>query len=250
MKTRLHGALAAAAAPHKATPKRKYSASALTAQKAVRADLNAAIDDAVAWCKRTGKGAKAAVAHGKKEGVWQNVTYNHLHPRLKGKISNPNAKPRSHHKQVLTDEERRQLSTWCLACADGGKPKDHAQITTKIKELLRARLLANRAKARAGGAIKLNEAERDVLNRDAVELSKRFFQDFYAWCRARGIEIETGKTHNEDEKRAAKMTEATVERHFHGEFGLEAELVDAGIMDPETKVRFPCPISSLPLVHA
>ena len=32
------------------------------------------------------------------------------------------------------------------------------------------------------------------------------------------------------------MTKATVERHFHGEFGLEAELVDAKVMDPETKV--------------
>ena len=32
------------------------------------------------------------------------------------------------------------------------------------------------------------------------------------------------------------MTEKTVERHFHGEFGLEAELIDAGIMDPITKV--------------
>jgi len=24
--------------------------------------------------------------------------------------------------------------------------------------------------------------------------------------------------------------------HFHGEYGLEAELIDAGVMDPETKV--------------
>ena len=32
------------------------------------------------------------------------------------------------------------------------------------------------------------------------------------------------------------MTEATVDRQFHNEFGLEAELIDAGIMDPETKV--------------
>ena len=58
-------------------------------------------------------------------------------------------------------------------------------------------------------------------------LTHAFFQRFYPWCRAHGIEIETGVARSQDEKRAAKMTEAVVRRHFHGEFGLEAELIDA-----------------------
>eukprot|EP00966_Prymnesium_polylepis_P250397 5790225-Prymnesium_polylepis.1 len=32
------------------------------------------------------------------------------------------------------------------------------------------------------------------------------------------------------------MHEGTVEKHFNGEYGLGAELIDAGVMDPETKV--------------
>ena len=41
---------------------------------------------------------------------------------------------------------------------------------------------------------------------------------------------DTGVTYN------IKMTEDTIQGHFYSEFGLEAELVDAGIMDPESKV--------------
>ena len=59
---------------------------------------------------------------------------------------------------------------------------------------------------------------------------------FYPWCRAHDIEIEEGVARSQDEKRAAKMTETTIQRHFNGEFGLEAELIDAGVMDAETKV--------------
>ena len=75
-----------------------------------------------------------------------------------------------------------------------------------------------------------------MLQSKASRLSKNFFERFYPWCRAQGIKIEEGVERSQDEKRAAKMTEATVDRHFHGEFGLEAELMDAGVMDPETKV--------------
>lgn len=164
---------------------------------------------------------------------------NRVHNLITGRSKAPSAKPRSHHNQVLTDLERKKLAEWLISCADGGKPKDHAEITTKVKELLKARLVANRAKAAVGGAIKLNTPERDILKKDPEELTHTFFSHFYPWCRARGIEIETGKTNNEDEKRAAKMTEPTIERHFYGPFGLEAELIDAGIMDAETKVSLP-----------
>ena len=37
-------------------------------------------------------------------------------------------------------------------------------------------------------------------------------------------------------QRASKYTEDVVTRHFYSEFGLEAELIDAGVMDKETKV--------------
>ena len=49
--------------------------------------------------------------------------------------------------------------------------------------------------------------------------------------------VATGSDEAQETKRAAKMAAATVERHFYGDFGLEAELLDAGILDPESKVR-------------
>ena len=66
-------------------------------------------------------------------------------------------------------------------------------------------------------------------------MAKTFFERFYPWCRAHGIAIEEGVERSQDQNRAVKMTDKVVERHFHGEFGLEAELVDAGVMNPITK---------------
>ena len=40
-------------------------------------------------------------------------------------------------------------------------------------------------------------------------LSNNFFQRFYPWCRAHGIEIDEGVERSQDQKRAVKMTEAT-----------------------------------------
>ena len=47
----------------------------------------------------------------------------------------------------------------------------------------------------------------------------------------KGIKIDTGVDQMEEQKRVAKKTEDTVARHFNGEFGLKAELLDAGVMD-------------------
>ena len=118
-----------------------------------------------------------------------------------------------------------------LACADGQAPKDRAAIAAKVKEMLRARHASNKHRQWGGGSIKLNDQEVAAVHSSEPRLSKTFFERFYPWCRAHGIKIEEGVERSQDAKRAAKMTEVTVERHFHGEFGLEAELIDAGIMD-------------------
>mmetsp|Transcript_10887 Transcript_10887/g.31615 ORF Transcript_10887/g.31615 Transcript_10887/m.31615 type:complete len:137 (-) Transcript_10887:3-413(-) len=52
-----------------------------------------------------------------------------------------------------------------------------------------------------------------------------------------GLKIDEGISRAEEERRSRKRTDKVVQNHFFGEFGLEAELVDAGIMHPETKVR-------------
>ena len=184
-------------------------------------------------------GAKAALKMDefKDEGL----TYNMVHPLLadlKAPGKNVRAQaPRDHHKQVLTNAERLELAEWILACADGQAPKNRAHVSDKVREILNARHASNKKKQWRGGAIKLNEPELAIV-RGVVDAqrSQMFFERFYPWCRAKGVKIEEGTARSQDVARAVKMTDDVVERHFHGEFGLEAELIDAGVMDPETKV--------------
>ena len=106
----------------------------------------------------------------------------------------------------------------------------------KIKAVLRARHKDNKARKYGLGTVKLNDSELASLSNEEEQLSHTFFQKYYAWCRAKGVAISEGVDSAQDTKRAVKMHEGTVEKHFNGEYGLGAELIDAGVMDPETKV--------------
>ena len=227
---------AAAAAPAPAPPaKKEFTRAALDAEAKALANRRKITREAAWYAHEKKIGSKAAL----KTGLFGDatvVTYNMVEPSLRqikdtGKI----ADDRDHHSQILTNNERRKLAEWILACTDGHKLKDRSQVSSKIKEMLRARHKFNRSKNYGLGTIRLSDSEKACAE-SKEDLRHSFFQRFYPWCRAHGIEIEEGVDRAQDEKRAAKMTEATIERHFHGEFGLEAELLDAGIMDPETKV--------------
>ena len=69
-------------------------------------------------------------------------------------------------------------------------------------------------------------------------MSHTFFQRIYPWWRAHGIAIDEGTSRAEEARRSKKYTETVVHNHFHGEYGLERELIDAGVMDPHTKVCY------------
>ena len=177
-------------------------------------------------------GSKAALKDDQFKG--KGLTYNMVEPLLKELKAGPkkNARvnaTRDHQKQILTNDERIQLGEWILACAAGQVPKDRTAVSSKVKEMLRARQASNKARGWRGGSIALNAQEKAAMWSEEPRLSKVFFERFYPWCRAHGIKIDEGVPRSQDEKRAVKMTEATVERHMHGEFGLEAELIDAGI---------------------
>eukprot|EP00966_Prymnesium_polylepis_P310961 7184452-Prymnesium_polylepis.1 len=68
--------------------------------------------------------------------------------------------PRDHPKQILTNQERRDLAAWLLACADGQDPKDRTAVSTKVREMLRARHASNKRRSWTGGSIKLNAEEK------------------------------------------------------------------------------------------
>ena len=68
----------------------------------------------------------------------------------------------------MTNLERKEVAHWALLPADGQKPKDRAQVSLKIKEVLRARHTKQQGaqvRARYGlGTVRLNQAELDALS--------------------------------------------------------------------------------------
>lgn len=136
------------------------------------------------------------------------------------------AADRDHHHQVLTNAERRALAEWILASADGMDPKGRTQVSVKVREMLRARHASSEAGKWLGGSLKLNAQETAAAASTEPRLSPSFFQRFSPWCRAHGIKISEGVNRRQHVRRATQHTEAVVERHFYGEFGLQAELID------------------------
>ena len=216
--------------------KRMRTTSQNDADAVVLAERRKLAHEAARWAVDNGKGSKAARTRFCDDPM--KLTYNMMQPLLTqlkttGKIADED---RDHHNQILTNTERRKLADWILACADGQSPKNRVQISAKIRVMLRARHASNKKRKWGVGTIRLSAPEVAAAKSKAPQLTHTFFQRFYPWCRAHGIKIDEGVERPQDEKRTAKMTEPTVDRHFHGVFGLEAELIDAQIMDPHTKV--------------
>jgi hypothetical protein len=145
------------------------------------------------------------------------------------------APARDHHRQTLTNSERELLAEWLLNEANHHKPKTRSDVSAKVREMLKARHTYNRSKKWGKGTVALTDLEATFAN-GTGDLSNTFFQAIFPWWRARGINIDLGVSRAQEEKRSKKMREPVVHNHFYGEFGLEAELVDAGIMDKDSKV--------------
>ena len=210
----------------------QYSRKALDKRAVERYTKLSDLDKALEWCEANNKRARAAETYGKKTGEFK-VTYNEVHPRLQKKKK---TSAHGQHTQIMTDTERKQVAEWIMECADGNKPQYRTDITVRIRTILRGRVRDNKKKKYGTGSVKLNSREQAVLASDATQLSNTFFQHFYAWCRARGLEVDEGTPKTSEAKRAAKMTESVIDRHFNGKFGLQAELRDAGVMDKDSDV--------------
>jgi len=188
------------------------------------------VQQAAAYVREKGVGVRAALATG------------HFPAATKGKVEwelrrNPSNddSARDANTQVLTNAERLKLASWILARADAHDPQTRHQISVQVRRLLSERYKFNKSRKFGKGSIPLNTNELNHVNSD-VDLSHTFFQRIYPWWRARGINISEGVSRAEEERRSRKRTEVVVQNHFFGEYGLERELIDAGIMDPHTKV--------------
>jgi hypothetical protein len=230
---------AAAAVKPAEKPKKVYTARAAQETAEKLAKRRERILEAARWCIETGKGGQAA----RSSGLIGDVTRNEVNPMVKKLRLGKPVHLRDHHSQILLNKERVQVAEWILACCDNQDPKDRTEVTEKIRQVLRARHADNKRRKYGTGSVPLNREELECIKSKEDEISHMFFsQGFYPWCRAHGIKIHEGVDRAQDEARAKKMNEATVQRHFYAEFGLEAELLDVKpqIMDPDTKVRRTC----------
>ena len=231
-------ATAAAVTPEQPqAAKRVRTTSQNDADAVVLAERRKLAHEAARWAVDNGKGSKAAVLSGL-FGTKETVTYNMIEPLMRELKSN-NGKfldDRDHHRQLLTNQERIKLAEWILRCGDGQNPKDRVKVSAKVRELLKARHASNKKRKWVAGTVRLTDQEVAAAESNEPQLSCNFFQRFYPWCRAHGISIDEGVARSQDHTRAAKMTEKTLARHFDGEFGLAAKLIDAKVMDPVTLV--------------
>lgn len=111
-------------------------------------------------------------------------------------------------------------------------------MTCKVRAILKARRIWNAHMERKGiEVVDLNQRENDILLPWSSDMSKTWEQNFRArW--AHMLDKKAART--ADAKRVAKQREPVVQRHFYGDFGLQKELIAAGIMDPVTfEIRDP-----------
>ena len=146
-----------AAKAAKTQPKGWRSKSVLADTQRSKEAKRKRLEQAVQWCKDNGKGARAAL----RTGLFPGVTKNQLHGRLQ---SSNTQVIRDHHLQVLTNDERCKLATWLMKCADGNCPKNRDEITSKMREMLRARNKDNRNRKYGMGTIPLSRTEVQFAN--------------------------------------------------------------------------------------
>jgi hypothetical protein len=175
-----------------------------------------AIKEAVAWCE-AGNGGAAKAA--KKFGI----------PRGKLGYALDKGVDRRTGESILTAKELHQLAKWVTGSARNINPAKPSECSSKVVSILKARKHFNRAKKFGRGCIPLTAAEEGVLERGRVSetwLSRTFIPNH--------PEVQSKKAKSQDAKRVKNQREEVVEEHFEGEFGLRAELKDAGNLDPET----------------
>lgn len=224
---------AEATKPTKARAQRakgEWTKAALAKKAASCAQHREMVASAAAYARAHGYGAKKTLA--KAGGHFPGVTYNVLHKALKGSCKY--AAGERHKNAILTQKESDRLVEWMQARAQNTNPCMDAAVSEKVVEILRARWAANKKlkHSKKLGCVPLSDAEHRLVFTRGAEVSHVWLQRLAA---RRDQEIEKKGVRNADATRSKKQNEGVVNKHFYGEYGLEAELLGAGIMDPESK---------------
>ncbi|KAK3271485.1 hypothetical protein CYMTET_20164 [Cymbomonas tetramitiformis] len=132
-------------------------------------------------------------------------------------------------KCLLTTTETEELVTWLEQCADNHKARNRTEVGYKICELLTTRDKRNKA-TKGRKYQRLSRAAIQCLSNGGP--STNWFQEFYETHKHR---VNEKKATTVEKSRVVAATEETVQEHFYAPAGLEAALLDAGIMDPNTR---------------
>jgi len=196
------------------------------AEKKLKAAQYAEAED---WCRKHNKGAAKCLAANphldsrmRRRGLVKKST---LEDRLKGRVMTGHEYAS---RTILTELEESELVQWLVACNLGRAGKTMADIGHKVREILLVRHARNHLGGRA--SIPFTAEAKKILTGMGFP-SQSWFSRFFA---AHGNLIERKVAQKVDGKRAAAANEETVDEHFNGVWGLRAELIDAGIMDPST----------------
>lgn len=87
---------------------------------------------------------------------------------------------RDHHNQIMTNDERLQLASWLLQCADGHMPKDRNEIAAKMRTMLRQRHAFNKRRKYGSGCIPLTPREVEFAN-SSDGMYQSLYANLFAW---------------------------------------------------------------------
>jgi len=170
-------------------------------------------------------GAKACVSTKLFPGVTWVVLHNALHSRIKALDGERYAT------EVLTPAEETALADWIAGSARGKDPATNDEISDKVVLMLKARKADNRKRSYGTGTIPLTEREKRLATARGAAVSKTWLSNFAA----RHPHVRPMKEQNADVTRTKKQNEGVVDKHFYGEYGVQASLEYHGHMDMETK---------------
>ena len=212
-----HGKKKAAAAVAQPEPLQKYSHAALKVKAKAEEAHAKLLDEAVAHCIDNNVSPYEAARLELFSALDRNQIVYHM------------KRSKRSERAILTKTEESKIYDWMRKSADNGNPVTEPQLGDQILKILKARLAHNRAKDFGFGCVRLSKAEKALVHNNKHP-SHKWLQGFKAEAANNNIDYKAVKP--KDSKRQKKQNEHTVEHHFFGPFGLEAELLSVNNLDP------------------
>lgn len=201
-----------------------------------RASLIAKASDKTSSLANLQRAVDYAVGH--KLGAWKvaglnifpGVTRNKLQKALNGQ--NKRLAGGRKATDILTKDEELKLVEWMKSSARGKDPATDAEVSEKVVIMLKARRAEHKKNKHGKGTVALTPFEERLAVERGAEVSKTWIQGLAG----RHPTLDKKKERNADATRTKKQNEGVVEKHFFGEYGIQASLESIGLIDMKTKM--------------